>query len=140
MLQQILLSQHHLPQALCPQQQLPQEHLQRVQVDCLLHLQLQVQMSPTGSKQESSVPNHKSVNQILALITSANAEETLTAIQTRYAMLQEMEQKLMSLHVWKYPSQLESIVYCQVNARRVAVLLHSVNAEWTLIAPVQKCA
>ena len=27
-----------------------------------------------------------------------------------------------------------------INARRVAVLLHSVNAEWTLIAPVQKYA
>ena len=138
MLQQIRLSQHHLPQALCPQLLLPQEHLPRVQVDCPLHLQLQVQMSPTGSKQESSVPYHKSVNQILALTISANAEETLTAIQTRYAMLQEMEQKRMSLHVWRYPNQLESIVYCQVNARRVAVLLHSVNAEWTLIALVQK--
>ena len=80
------------------------------------------------------------MNQIRALITSANAEETLTAIQTRYAMLQEMEQKLMSLHVWKYPSQLESTVYYQVNAQVVVVLLPSVNAEWTLIALVQKYA
>ena len=76
------------------------------------------------------------MNQILALTASANAEETLTAIQTRYAMLQETEQKRMSLRVWKYPSQLESTVYYQVNFCRVAVLLPNVNAEWTLIVLV----